>query len=228
MVVYRLYVPRMDSKTVSLQRHSGGDINRMESHYRIRFVNSLSGFKSANLCGTVNAQGGTNLAIISSAVHLGARPAMMGMVMRPAVVPRHTLENILEIGYYTLNHVNEKIYKRAHQTSAKYPAEVSEFKAVALHEFYTEGMPAPYVEESLVRIGLRFRDHIDIAANGTTLIVGEIIETHFPPACLEADGFLDIRKAGTVTVAGLDAYHRAERVGRLSRATVPISVDSTQ
>ena len=228
MAVYRLCVPSMGSKTVPLQTHSGGDINRMESHYRIRFVNSLSGFKSANLCGTVNAQGGTNLAIISSAVHLGARPAMLGMVMRPAVVPRHTLENILETGYYTLNHVNESIYERAHQTSAKYPAEISEFDAVALREFYSESMPAPYVEESLVRIGLRFRDRIDIAANGTILIVGEIIETYFPSTCLESDGFLDIRKAGTVTVAGLDAYHRAERVGRLSRATIPISVDCAQ
>jgi hypothetical protein len=44
------------------------------------------------------------------------------------------LENILETNFYTINHINKSSYKKAHQTSARYPKEVSEFEAVGLTE----------------------------------------------------------------------------------------------
>ncbi|MGO3346471.1 MAG: hypothetical protein ACTIM4_14665 [Marinomonas sp.] len=51
-------------------------LSEMTSRYRTQLINSLSGFKSANLIGTCNAQGQTNLAIFSSVFHLGASPAL--------------------------------------------------------------------------------------------------------------------------------------------------------
>ena len=50
---------------------------------RVTLINCLSGFKSANLIGTQDGQGRTNLAIISSAFHLGADPALLGFISRP-------------------------------------------------------------------------------------------------------------------------------------------------
>ena len=50
------------------------DLSAMTSRQRATLVNSLSGFKSANLVGTADAAGSTNLAIMSSAVHLGSHP----------------------------------------------------------------------------------------------------------------------------------------------------------
>ena len=52
------------------------DIKAMDPRRRAAFMNSVSGFKSANLVGTVNAKGQTNLAIMSSAVHLGSSPPL--------------------------------------------------------------------------------------------------------------------------------------------------------
>ncbi|MCJ8275234.1 MAG: flavin reductase family protein, partial [Bdellovibrionales bacterium] len=49
----------------------------------IKLVNSLSGFKSANLVGTQSKDGQTNLAMFSSFFHLGANPPLMGFVLRP-------------------------------------------------------------------------------------------------------------------------------------------------
>ena len=46
----------------------------MEDRKRIALINSLSGFKSLNLIGTINNQGQTNLAIFNSVVHIGANP----------------------------------------------------------------------------------------------------------------------------------------------------------
>lgn len=70
------------------------DIESMDKRYRTNFVNSLPGFKSANLIGTISHSGIPNLAIFSSVIHVGASPALMGMLFRPVSVPRHTYQNI--------------------------------------------------------------------------------------------------------------------------------------
>ena len=58
------------------------DLNNMESRFRARLVNSLSGVKSANLIGSVDKNKNENLSIVSSCFHLGASPALMGMIFR--------------------------------------------------------------------------------------------------------------------------------------------------
>ena len=51
---------------------------------RAALVNSLSGFKSANLLGTRSAGGQENLAMISSVFHLGADPTLAGTAAWPS------------------------------------------------------------------------------------------------------------------------------------------------
>ena len=73
---------------------------------RVNLINSLSGFKSANLLGTRASNGQENLSIVSSCFHLGADPALLGMIIRPHSVDRHSLEYLMETGFYTLNQVH--------------------------------------------------------------------------------------------------------------------------
>jgi len=47
-------------------------IEAMGHLYRVAFINSLPGFKSANLLGTVDNNGQTNLSIVSSCIHIGS------------------------------------------------------------------------------------------------------------------------------------------------------------
>lgn len=105
---------------MSLSVYEKEAIVAMEKRYRATFVNSLSGFKSANLLGTSDTNQQTNLCIVSSVFHLGANPALMGVIIRPDTVPRDTLENIRATGFYTLNHVQKEMIVAAHQTSARY------------------------------------------------------------------------------------------------------------
>ena len=114
------------------QFYSIDDIENMELRFKTAFINSLSGFKSLNLIGTIDASGNNNLAIFNSVFHVGANPALMAFVVRPDSVERHTLENILQTNYYTINHVNQSIIKQAHQTSARYSKYQSEFAATGL------------------------------------------------------------------------------------------------
>ena len=87
------------------------DLESMEQRFRTNFINSISGFKSVALIGTTDSKSQTNLAIFSSIIHIGANPPLLGFVVRPDSVERHTLENILETKEYTINFINEAIFK---------------------------------------------------------------------------------------------------------------------
>lgn len=194
------------------------DYQRMEKQFRTNFINSLSGFKSANLIGSISENGKLNLAIFSSAVHIGADPALIGLIFRPITVARHTYENIKATGFYTINHVHLTFFKNAHQAAARYDREISEFDAVHLTPDFSPAHPAPYVKESWIKFGVKFEEEYHIKINNTLLMIGSIIETFLPRECLMEDGYVDLEQAGTVAVSGLDSYHSTQRLARLSYA----------
>ncbi len=194
------------------------DILELPDLFRKNFVNSLPGLKPAMVVGTLDTQGRTNLSIVSQVIHVGARPPLMGVLFRPGTVPRHTVENLLAIGYFTLNQVATSWIDKAHQTSARYEAGMSEFEAVGLTPWYSTGCPAPYVAEAQVRIGLRPVERHRLSANQTDFIIGSVEEVFFPENALSEDGFLDPEKLGTAAVGGLDSYYSAKKIARFSYA----------
>ncbi len=54
------------------------DIQGLEKVYKINLINSCSGFKSANLLGSISKEGISNVAVFSSVTHLGSNPANIG------------------------------------------------------------------------------------------------------------------------------------------------------
>ncbi|MFN8115038.1 MAG: flavin reductase [Bacteroidia bacterium] len=208
----------MENNQTTLRYFSFVDLMGLEQRYRAAFVNSLSGFKSVALIGTANSNKQTNLAIFNSLVHIGANPPYIGFISRPDSVDRHTLSNIMETGYYTINHINEAIYKQAHQTSARYSKDISEFDATHLTPDYKLGFKAPFVKESYIQMGVQFKERINITTNNTVLVIGQINQVYFPNDCLCNDGFLDIEKAKSITCSGLDSYHKTDRLARLTYA----------
>ncbi len=194
------------------------DILKMETRYRANFINSLGGFKSVVLIGTKSHSGQENLAIFNSLFHLGANPALCGIICRPDVTERHTLENILETRTYTINHITSDFVEKAHHTAARYPRHVSEFDASGLHTEYLNGFFAPFVRESAIKFSVEFREKHFLEINGTTMIIGEIRDVVVPNEVVNATGFIDIQKAGTITCSGLDSYHTTQRIIQLPYA----------
>lgn len=190
----------------------------MEQRKRAQFINSISGFRSVALIGTIDTKGQTNLAIFSSIVHIGSNPPLLSFIMRPDSVERHTLTNIMDTGFYTINHINASMYEKAHQTSARYPKNVSEFDAAQLTPAFKDDFVAPFVAESPIQIGMEFKERIEISINQTSMVIGEIKFVHYPTNCLLDDGFIDIEKAGTITSSGLDSYHTTQLLQRLEYA----------
>ncbi|WP_375581394.1 flavin reductase [Marivirga tractuosa] len=193
-------------------------IEQMGSRYRANFFNTISGFKSANLIGTNDNFGNTNLAVFNSVVHIGANPPYLGFILRPTTVERHTYENIKENGLYTFNHINENIIEKAHQTSAKYQKNVSEFEACGFEEEYLNNFDSPYVKESKIKMGLQFEEEHFIKANHTILVIGKLLHAYLDEKLISNDGSIDLTEAGTVTISGLYEYLKPTKLKKLDYA----------
>lgn len=194
------------------------DINLLDKQVRVHLINSLGGFKSLSLVGTKSKSGNMNLAIFSSVFHIGSNPPLIALIFRPSPPERDTLRNILDSGFYTINHINESIYKKAHQTSARYDSNTSEFEAVGLTPEFKNNFQAPFVKESAIQLGIEFKEKMEITINNTAMVIGEIVQLYVPENCLNEDGFVDIEKANSITCSGLDSYHKTIRLDRLSYA----------
>ena len=197
------------------------DIDALDSVSRLKIINAVTGIKPANLIGTMSEDGLTNVAIFSSVVHLGSNPPLLGFVMRPqGEVPRNTYQNIIKTGVYTINHIHPEFVERAHYTSAKFDANLSEFNRCKLTKEFIPGFHAPFVEESTFKIGLRFQQEVKIERNGTSLIIGEIEHLFIPDEAINAEQEINLEKSNTVGISGLNSYYSLQKIADYPYARV--------
>ena len=182
------------------------DIDNLEKIFKINLINSCSGFKSANLLGSISKEGVSNVAVFSSVIHLGSNPPTLGFILRPTTVPRDTYKNIKESGVFTINHIYEEIIEDAHHTSAKYPENVSEFDVTNLEEEFKGSFKAPFVMGSPVQMSMKFIEEIPVPSNDVMLIVAQIEELYVKDALLQKDGLINLAIGKVAAINGLDTY----------------------
>ena len=183
------------------------DISQLEKVERLKLINSLCGVRSVHLIGTKSIDNISNLAIFSSVTHLGSNPSILGLISRPSdIVKRDTISNINSSNYYTINSVQSTMIDRAHQTSAKYKSNISEFEVCGFKEEYIGSFFAPFVTESTIQIGMKLLETIQIKYNNTVLIIGEIEIIKYKHKV-----YLDNFKDG-VGVIGLNSYYKNRKV----------------
>lgn len=200
---------------------SKSDIEKTERIKRLNIINSVSGIKSANLLGTISPKGEPNLAIISSVIHLGSNPALLGYIARPAgEISGQSLVNIKETKVYTMNHIHSSFIENAHYTSAKFPKGVSEFEKCSLGEEYVYDFPAPFVKESVFKTALSLVDIVPIKQNNTSLVIGQIEHLIIPDNCVENNMHIDLEKINTVGISGLNSYYSLKKIRSFPYARV--------
>lgn len=201
-----------------MKNFSLAEIETWSRFYRANFINSLTGFKSVSLIGSVNAAGQTNVGVFSSIVHIGSNPALVGYINRPLEAAPHTLANIEATGVYTINHIQPSFLDKAHQTSAKYDAAISEFDAVGLSAEFKANFKAPFVKESEVKYGLELQEILPIKLNNTFLVIGKITSVYLNENIIQDDGFLQLEKAQSICSNGIDAYYETAMLSRYEYA----------
>jgi len=202
----KLYIPDISMHLTK------SEIRQTEKIKRLNIINSISGVKPANLIGTISNSGKSNLAIFSSVIHLGSDPSLLGFILRPeGEQPRHTYENILETGYYTINQVNKFIAAKSHYTAAKFDREESEFEKCKLTSEFMHGFQAPFVKESLLKIGMGYLESIPIERNGTTLVIGEIHHLIVQDNAINEEGYIDYEILNSTGIVGLNNYYTLKK-----------------
>lgn len=194
------------------------DLEKMSKIYRLNLVNCITGYKSANLVGTKSVEGNENLAIFSSVIHLGSNPALIGFVLRPTTVPRHTYANIKATGIFTLNAITDKQIADAHHTSAKYPAGVSEFDQTDLVTESKKNWNAPFVQGAPIQLGCRYQNEYFIKENDTIMVVASIVDIYISEPLLLKDGWVQLDQGNIVSINGLDGYTAPQLLERFSYA----------
>ena len=189
-----------------MKHFSQKDIDTLSKIYRLNLINSATGYKSAQLVGSVSSEGNENLAVFSSIVHLGSNPALIGMILRPTTVPRHTYANMKATGVFTLNAIRESQIEDAHHTSASYPESISEFDKTQLKVERKKNFLAPFVKDSPIQMACKYLNEYHIKENDTLLIVGSIEDLYVKDSILLEDGWIQLDLGGIVTINGLDGY----------------------
>tara|TARA_B100000900_G_C20488858_1_gene678663 strand:+ start:129 stop:743 length:615 start_codon:yes stop_codon:yes gene_type:complete len=197
---------------------SSESLDSLDKIYRINLVNSITGYKSANLLGTISNEGIENVAIFSSITHLGSQPALLSFFVRPNVVPRNTYNNIKEKKIFTVNHISKEKIDDAHHTSAKYGKDISEFDKTNLQSEYKKNWEAPFVKDSAVQLGCKYLNEYYLKENGCSMIVASIEIIFIREGLLDNDGWVELSKANIVTVNGLDGYALPKTIKRLKYA----------
>ena len=188
------------------------EIEKLDKFYRANLVNSIVGIKQASLVGTKSKNKISNLAIFSSIVHLGSSPALIGMFTRPVTIPpKQTLNNILELKDFTINHLNDSINIRGHSTAYKFEKNESEFKECMLTEKYIENFNAPFVEESNISFGLSYIRHQKIKENGVIFIIGSLKHILINEKSISQNGEVNLMNLDSIGVAGNNTYYKLNK-----------------
>jgi flavin reductase (DIM6/NTAB) family NADH-FMN oxidoreductase RutF len=187
---------------------------------KLNLINSCMGYKSANLIGTVSGEGQTNLAVFSSVTHLGSDPALLGFILRPTTVSRHTYSNIKETNNFSVNAISQSFIAQAHQTSANYPIEVSEFEVTGIEPEWKEGISIPFVKESPIQLLCNYVNEYEIKENGTIHVIASIEKIFVKEELLSDDFWIQLDKGNVVAINGLDGYAKTELIERFPYARI--------
>ena len=182
------------------------NLSEMSKVPRLNLVNCATGYKSANLIGTVSSEGVLNVAVFSSVTHLGSEPALLGFILRPTTVPRDTYKNLKELGYFTVNHITEEMIADAHHTSSSYEEHISEFDKTGLEPEFIDNLKVPFVKGSPVRLLCKYLNEYKIEENGCLHIIASIETIYVDEDLLFEDNWLQLDKGNVVAINGLDGY----------------------
>ena len=201
-----------------MQHFNLEDIKAFSKIYRLNMINSVTGYKSANMIGTKSNSGKENVAIFSSITHLGSDPALLHFTLRPNTVPRDTYKNIKENKVFTVNHVSMPQIEEAHHTSAKYDENISEFDQTLLEPEYKLNWHAPFVKGAPVALGCRYLNEYEITENGCIIIIAAIEHIFVEDELLQKDGWVKLESGEVVAINGLDGYVLPQLQKRLEYA----------
>ena len=186
---------------------------------RLNLINAVTGYKSANLIGTISSEDVLNVAVISSVTHLGSNPPMLGFMLRPmTTAPKDTYRNIKDNHYFTVNSITKPMIAAAHHTSANYLPEISEFDRTNLEPEFLDNLNVPFVKGSPVRLLCKYLNEYKIEENGCIHLIASIEKIFIEDELLQDDFSVRLDLGEIVAINGVDGYALPQFINRFEYA----------
>jgi flavin reductase (DIM6/NTAB) family NADH-FMN oxidoreductase RutF len=201
-------------------------ISQMDKIEKLNLINSCTGYKSANLISTKSIEGNTNVAVFSSVTNIGNSPSLIGFMVRPSEISGDTYKNIMETGYFTVNHITIDMISNAHHTSTNNDSGIFELDKTNLEEEYKDGFNIPFVKGSPVQLYCKFVNEYLIKENDTIHIIASIEHIFFDEALEHKDGWLQLDKGNIVALNGVDDYFLPKLIDRFQSAQEDVPTKS--
>ncbi len=190
----------------------------MDKIEKLNLINSCTGYKSANLICTKSIEGNSNVAIFNSVTHLGNSPSLIAFLVRPTAAASDTYKNIMETGYFTVNHITIEMITDGHPASANFDLGVSEFDKTNLSEEYKDGFNIPFAKGSPVQLYCKFVNEYIIKENETIHIIASIEHIFFDKDLEHKNGGLQLDKGNIVILNGGNGYFLPKLINRIKPA----------
>lgn len=128
---------------------------------------------------TISSAGVINAAPFSAFTFVCYAPPMIAIsVGRKGDEIKDTARNIQDSRQFVVNIGSDSHLDQLHQTSAEYPAEVSEVDALGLETMASRFVSVPRLAAAPVSMECRLHDIIEFGRLKTQLIVGEVVAFH--------------------------------------------------
>ena len=149
---------------------------------------------------TLSSAGIVNLAPFSAFTFVSPKPPMLAIsIGRKAGIYKDTAHNILATEEYVVHIADSTLMTAVHESSAEFPADVSEVEQLKLETFASEKVAPPRVARAPIAMECRFRQCIEFGETRSRLIVGEVLLFHIRD---------DLLKNGKIETEGLDPIAR--------------------
>lgn len=148
-------------------------------------------------------------------------PKLVKVDGQKQLVQKDTLRNIEETSEFVVNIVSYELADKMNQTSAEYPADVSEFDAATLTAVPSHMVRPLRVKESPVNLECKLHQLIDFGQNAGTgkLILGQILCIHIDDNVL-VDGRIDPLKLDAVGRLGANFYSSTRDLFSIVRPSI--------
>jgi flavin reductase (DIM6/NTAB) family NADH-FMN oxidoreductase RutF len=168
---------------------------------------------------TVGENGVFNLSPFSFFNGVCAEPPILSVSFsRRDGKKKDTLQNIESSGQFVVSVVTEPLAKAMNESSAPFPADISEFEKVGLTPLPAEKVRAPLLKESPINMECVLYRLIEVGTppRGSTLVLGEIVRYHIREEVMVKNK-IDFKKLSAVGRMGGEFYTKTTDVFKLNR-----------
>lgn len=157
---------------------------------------------------TISENGTVNAAPFSYFNVASIEPMMVSVaVMRkPNGLPKDTARNIAQTGQFVVNMVDVHNVDDVNQTSADFPAEISEVEELGLATMPSSSIEVPRLAASRIHFECKLHQVVELGTPTTSdLIIGEVVHVHVADELYQA-GRIDITAFAPVSRLAGNTY----------------------